>query len=134
LNRVCEKSTPKPKAGAPPVSTTLSFLSRIFAALASTTRPVAAATLGCCRTSGSKEAGIDGLSLPSPSNLTACLPLITASVPAYCSVKMFLKAESIASVSTSVPLVIATPSTIANAVSTARSLRPARPRSATRIT
>jgi hypothetical protein len=134
LNRVWEKSTPKPNAGAPPVSTTFPSLLRILAAEASTTSPVAASTLGCCLTSSSSVAGTDGLWLPSPSNVIACLPLITASVPWYCSVKMFLNAPSIAFVSTSVPLVIATPSTIANAVRTARSFRPARPRSATRIT
>ena len=77
---------------------------------------------------------MDGFSLCSPSNEIAFLPLMTASVPWYCSVKMFLNAPSIAFVSTSVPLVIATPSTIANAVRAARSFRPASPRSATRIT
>ena len=46
----------------------------------------------------------------------------------------FLNALSIASVSANVPLTIATPRTIASAVRNARSLRPARPRSATRIT
>jgi hypothetical protein len=47
---------------------------------------------------------------------------------------MFLNALSIASVSTNVPLTIATPRTIAMPVRNARSFRPARPRSATRIT
>src|SRR5919106_711555 len=45
----------------------------------------------------------------------------------------FEKALSMVSVRTYVPLTMATPRTIANAVSTARSLRPARPRSATPI-
>ena len=48
--------------------------------------------------------------------------------------KTVLNAALIVSVRTYVPLIIATPSTIATAVSAARSLRPSRPLSATPIT
>ena len=59
------------------------------------------------------------------------LPLTIASVCEYEDVKIVWNARSIVSVRTNVPLTIATPRTIANAVSTVRSLRPARPLRAT---
>ena len=58
---------------------------------------------------------------------------MTAFEPLRTSVKIEPKALSIESVKTYVPLTIATPSTIAIAVSAARSFRPASPLSATRI-
>ena len=64
----------------------------------------------------------------------ADLPLMTAFEPWRLSLKMLSKARSIESVRTYVPLTIATPSTMAIAVSVALSLRPRRPLSATRIT
>jgi hypothetical protein len=126
---------PKPNDGAPFVSTTLPFLSRIFASAWSATFPAAASTFGSVRTRARSDCGTDGDCAMSPSKLMpAALPVTTASVPAYDSLKMLLNASSIASVSTSVPLIMATPRTIAIEVSAARSFRPARPRSATRIT
>src|SRR6476659_4267718 len=53
----------------------------------------------------------------------ADLPLMTAFDPCRASVKILSKAESIESVRTNVPLIIATPRTIAIAVSAVRSLR-----------
>jgi hypothetical protein len=66
--------------------------------------------------------------------MSGALPLIAASVLAYDSLKIALNALSIVSVRTNVPLTIATPSTTASAVSAALNFRPARPRSATRVT
>ena len=63
----------------------------------------------------------------------AVLPLITAFDPLRTSVKIELNALSIESVSMKVPATIATPRTIAIAVSAVRSFRPSRPLSATRI-
>ena len=63
----------------------------------------------------------------------AVLPLITAFDPLRTSLKIELKALSIESVSMKVPATIATPRTIAIAVSAVRSFRPSRPLSATRI-
>ena len=61
------------------------------------------------------------------------MPLITAFDPLRTSLKIELKAWSIESVSMNVPATIATPNTIAIAVSDVRSFRPSRPLSATRI-
>jgi hypothetical protein len=58
---------------------------------------------------------------------------MTASVPSYDSAKMPSKAFFIVSVSTNVPLTMDTPMTTASAVRRARTLRPARPLSATLI-
>ena len=107
----------------------------IFVADSSATVPAAAWTSGSVRTFGSRSSGTDGGATWSPSNVNpGDLPLMYASVFAYDSVKMSLNARSIMSVRTNVPLTMATPSTIASAVRNARSFRPARPRSATRIT
>ena len=62
------------------------------------------------------------------------MPLITAFEPWRTSVKIESKALSIESVSMNVPATIATPSTIAMAVSAVRSFRPSNPLSAKRIT
>ena len=59
---------------------------------------------------------------------------MTASVLAYCCSKIASNALPIESVSTYVPLTIATPSTMAIAVSAVLSLRPERPLTAKRIT
>src|SRR6476619_1865322 len=64
----------------------------------------------------------------------ADLPLMTAFDPCRASVKILSKAESIESVSTNVPLIIATPRTIAIAVSAVRSLRLSSPFIANLIT
>ena len=109
--------------------------SMIFVADSSATVPPAARTSGSFFTVGSRLAGIDGAVTWSPSNeKSGAFPLMYASVFAYDCVKIWSKARSIMSVSTNVPLTMATPSTIASAVRKARSFRPASPRSATRIT
>ena len=64
----------------------------------------------------------------------AVLPVTTASAFWNETVKIVSKPFLIVSVRTYVPDTIATPSTIANAVRSARSFRPARPLSATLIT
>ena len=71
----------------------------------------------CSRTFGRIDCGIGGPRAASPSNeMSGALPRDDASVLAYDSVKIVSNALSIVSVRTSVPLIIATPSTIANAV------------------
>ena len=76
-----------------------------------------------------------GRTTPCPSvRSKADLPVITAVEPARDSVKIESNALSIESVRTYVPLTIATPSTIANAVSAVRSFRPSRPLSANLVT
>ena len=126
---------PNPKDGAPFVSIALPFLSMIFVADMSTTLPVAASTLSTPRTRVSIDSGTGSTSAWSPWKvMSADLELTTASVPAYDSWKIVLKALSIVSVRTNVPETIATPRTIASAVAIARNFRPARPRRATRIT
>ena len=99
------------------------------------TEPAATSTPSTARTLSSVASGIGGASADSPSKLKpGSLPVTTASVPAYESTKIASNALSIVSVSTYAPLIIATPSTIASAVSAVRSLRPARLFSAKRIT
>jgi hypothetical protein len=93
--------------------------------------PAAASTLGRARTSSSRSA--DTVARPLEEKSTICLPLMTASVPSYDSVKIPSKAFRIVSVRTKEPLTIATPITTARAVRKARSLRPARPLSVTPI-
>ena len=84
------------------------------------------------RTRSSTSSGMGGVCALVPWKLMSdSAPLTTASVPAYDSTKIVSNARSIVSVSTYVPLTIATPRTIAIAVSSERSLRPARPLSAT---
>jgi hypothetical protein len=61
------------------------------------------------------------------------LPLTTASVWLYELVKIVSKALEMVSVRTKLPLTIATPSTIASVVRTARSRRAASPLSATAV-
>ena len=126
---------PNPKDGAPWVLIAFPSGLRIFVAVSSATLPVAASTLSSSRTSSSRLAGTDGASAVLPSNeMSGAFPLIAASVFAYDSLKIASNALSIVSVSTNVPLTIATPSTTASAVSDARNFRPASPLSATRIT
>ncbi len=126
-------SRPNANEGAPPVSIgSPSGLSSLV--WKSLTEPVATSTPSTARTCSRTSSGIGGGCDCSPSKLmSAPLPVTTASVPAYDSTKMALNALSIVSVSTYAPLIIATPRTIAIAVSTVRNLRPARPRSATPI-
>jgi hypothetical protein len=135
LNRSYSAAVSMPNAndGAPPVSIgSPSGLSSLV--WGSVTEPVATSTPSTARTCSRAFSGIGGASDCSPSKLmSAPLPLTTASVPAYDSTKIALNALSIVSVSTYAPLIIATPRTIAIAVSTVRNLRPARPRSATPI-
>ena len=88
------------------------------------------------RTWVNSDAGSEGVvgAFPLLPDEIALLPVITASVFWYTVVNTVPNAALIVSVNTNVPLTIATPSTIANAVSAARSLRPRRPRSATWVT
>ena len=81
----------------------------------------------------SSDSGIDGavVSFELPKSV---LPLTTASAFWNDTVKIESKPFLIVSVRTYVPETIATPRMIANAVRSARSLRPARPFSETRIT
>jgi hypothetical protein len=65
--------------------------------------------------------------------MSAPCPLTITSVPAYDSSKMVENALSIVSVRTYVPLIIATPRTIAIIVSEVRNFRPARLRREKRI-
>ena len=71
--------------------------------------------------------------LPLNESLTISLPRMTASVLSNDASKSPLKDFCIVSVRMNVPLTIETPMTTANAVSSARILRPARPLSATPI-
>ncbi len=64
---------------------------------------------------------------------TISLPSITASVSSYDAANRPSKVFCIVSVRMNVPLTIETPMTIANAVSSARTLRPASPLRATAI-
>src|SRR5688500_8526393 len=106
----------------------------ILTAVSSKTLPAAASTDETLRTCSRMSSGIGGAVAVSPSKLMSdSAAVTTASVPAYDWTKMRSKARSIASVRTSVPLIIDTPRTIASAVRSARSFRPARPLSATRV-
>ena len=93
--------------------------------------PAAASTSGSARISSRTLSGTGAR--PLEENSSSCLPLTTASVPAYDSLKMLSKAFWKVSVRTYVPLTIAMPSTTARAVSRLRILRPAIPRSVTPI-
>jgi hypothetical protein len=98
------------------------------------TLPSASATPGSPCTCSRSDSSTVGSSTPLPSERSnAALPLITAFEPCRISVKILSKAASIESVRTYVPLIIATPRTIASAVSAVRSFLPSRPRSAKRV-
>ena len=134
LKRSSSGSTPSPNVGLLPWIAS-PCLSRIFAWFASPDRsrivPAAASTSGSAwirpRISG------ETVALPVCDHSTSFLPLTTASVCSYELEKIESNAFSIVSVRTSVPLTIATPRTIATAVSAERSLRASRPRIATRL-
>ncbi len=92
------------------------------------TPPSAWATPGSCRTSSTSDSSSVGSETPLPSDRSnADLPVMTTFEPSRTSVKIWSKALSIESVRTYVPLIIATPSTIARAVSAVRSFRVNRP-------
>ena len=93
--------------------------------------PAAASTSGSACTFASTPGEI--CALPVCDHSTSFLPETTASVCSYELEKIESNALSIVSVRTSVPLTIATPRTIAIAVSVERSFRAIRPRSATRL-
>ena len=110
----------------PPVEMTFPLRSISFTS--SPIDPAAAATSGSPLTLASTLAGKAGVSavlLLLFSNAT--LPLITASEFLKESSTTPVKAAVIVSVSTYVPLIIETPSTIASAVRNVRSLRPQSP-------
>ena len=72
---------PKPKDGAPPVSTALPSLVRISAFASSRMMPLAAPTLGSSTTCVEVSSGNGGVSACVPWNeMSAPLPLTTASV------------------------------------------------------
>ena len=123
---------PNPSVGQPSELTGSPSESRSFVLSSSATLPVASATSSTPRTTSSSDASIGGGGGFSPSiEMSSPRPVTTASVPAYDSVKRFVNALWTVSVRMYVPLIIATPRTIAMPVRTARSLRPARPRRAT---
>ncbi len=121
----------KPRFGAPPNVIALPFFTSCASPL---TDPAARATSGRPRSCWSSAAETVGANDPCPCvRWIADLPETTTSVPWRTSVKMKLNALSIESVSTSVPLTMATPSTTASAVNAVRNLRPMIPARATRI-
>ena len=134
LKRSSVGSTPSPNVGFEPWIA-LPSRSRIFAWFVSPERsrivPAAASTSGSARTFASTSSEI--WALPVCDHSTSFVPETTASVCSYELEKIESNALSIVSVRTSVPLTIATPRTIAIAVSAERSLRAIRPRSATRF-
>jgi hypothetical protein len=128
-------STEKPRLGAPPLVST--FPSFLMICASPATPPSAAATPSICFVFSRSLCGSVACTKPvSPSLVgsNAVFAVTTAFVPRYDSLKIVSKACWIVSVRTYVPLIIATPRTIAIAVRAARSLRPSRPRTATRIT
>src|SRR6266542_2225937 len=103
--------------------------------VSSVTVPAAASTSGNRLIFASTDAGTLGVSVALASSAeNARLPVTTTSAFLYDPVKMLSKPALIVSVRTNVPLIMATPRTIAMPVRAARSLRPSRPRIATRIT
>ena len=134
--RRCSVSSPTPNVGAPP-------LPPIFLPSGSTScagfefdwrskmPPAASWTSGRPRISSRTLAATGAR--PLDENSSSCLPLTTASVSAYDSLKMLSNAFWKVSVRTYVPLIIATPRTTARAVRRLRILRPKRPLSATPI-
>ena len=93
------------------------------------TLPSASATPGSCRTSARSDSSNVGAVTPLSSvRSNADLPVMTAFEPWRMSVKIWSNAWSIESVRTKVPLIIATPRTIASAVRAVRSFRLRRPR------
>jgi hypothetical protein len=128
-------SIPKPKLGAPPVLIASPSGFRIFVFVSSRMLPVARPTSGTARTVSRRAASTGGAGAASPSiEMSGPWPCTTASVPARDSVKRFENALSIVSVRTYVPLIIATPRTIAMPVRAARSFRVRSPRSAKPVT
>ena len=123
----------KPRFGAPPYTTALPSLP--ISCAVPLTAPSATSTPGRARTFASRDSSKVGACAPlSEFTSKADLPLMTASEPWRLVVKIEPKALSIESVSTYVPLTVATPSTIAKAVRIVRSLRPNRPLSANAVT
>ena len=104
-------------------------------AVSLSTLPSAACTPETARTSCSNDSSKAGAVAPLPSERSkADLPLITTFEPLRTSVKIESNAWSIESVRTKVPLTIATPRTIAIAVSAIRSFRPRSPLRANFVT
>jgi hypothetical protein len=131
LNRVSSGSTLNPRFGAPPDPITLPFRPTSFV-WSSVTAPAAACTSGSACTFRSNVCGRVGAWTPFPFVFSnAVLPVMMTSAFLYDCEKIELNAPLIVSVRTNVPLAMATPSTIAVAVSAARSLRPRSPFSAT---
>ena len=123
-----------PRFGAPPKTT--AFPSSPMNCVASeSTLPSASATPGSSRTFGRSDSSSSGAVTPVWSPMSkADFPEMTAFDPCLMSVKIRSNAWSIESVRTNVPLIIATPSTIAIAVSAVRSFRLSSPRIAKRAT
>jgi hypothetical protein len=107
--------------------------SRPTSPASSSIEPVAEATSGSRSTRVRTSAGNDVAPESPSSDAKATLPVITASVFSYERWVIVSKPFLIVSVRMNVPLTIATPRTIARAVISERSLRPASPLSATRF-
>jgi hypothetical protein len=122
----------KPRFGAPPETT--AFPSSPMSCVASeSTLPSASATPGSPRTSSSSDSSNDGAATPCCSvKSNADFPEMTAFDPCLMSVKIRSNAWSIESVRMNVPLIIATPRTIAIAVRAVRSFLLSSPRIAKR--
>ena len=124
-------STLNARLGAPPFEITLPSRPT-NCVLSSLTDPAAALTSLSPLIFVRSDSGKLGAWTPFPlSFVKAVLPLTMASAFLYDSVKIDVNAPLIVSVRMNVPLINATPSTIARPVSPARSFRPARPLSVT---
>ena len=133
LNRPASGSTPKPNVGLPLELIGSPSRSSSFACVELPTMsmivPAAASTSGSERTSATRSSST--VALPLAEKSTSFFPVTTASVCSYAELKTESKPRAIESVRTNEPVTIATPRTIAREVRRVRSLRPARPLSAT---
>src|SRR6476659_8467130 len=136
LNLEAPFAIEKPRFGAPPSPNWMTFpLSSISSVESLSTLPSASATPGSARTFGRRLSLSVGAASPVWSPMSnADLPLMTALDPLRASVKILSNAWSIEFVSTNVPLIIATPRTIAIAVSAVRNLRLSSPLIANLVT
>ena len=123
------RSSPTPKYG--PVPTTSPSLPTMRAS--SVMLPTAFSTPGTARTRSSVSCGMAGRTGLSESTLTTVLAETTAAVPSYAELDSESAAPFIVSVSVYAPLTMATPSTMARAVSTVRRRRVVIPLRPTRV-
>ena len=120
-------SKPTANGGPPVVLITSPFF--LVSLAVSEISPCAIATDGTFATVCTSAEGSGLVWGPPPplSTVNAFFDWIAASAPEYEAFSSLFAALSIVSVTTYAPVTIATPSTIANAVSAVRSLRPSRP-------